>query len=295
VGGLRILEAPHVKAFIAYLQVLADHRDVLAWGRMLSSAGLGYTEAERLSGVLGRCGNLASACDHLLSTQQQAEKVVALVALLRQAASASPAPADRCAVVAEFFTPILKQHYDDWPDRIENINSICRIAANYSDLPRMLRDLVIDAATTPADKSAADQKDMLTLSTIHSAKGLEWDVVYVMGMTDGVFPDRRSIVEPDVLEEERRLLYVAVTRARRKLMLSSRGGELSRFLRDWRAGSRLTTVGLEPPKRSAAARREFRPAPQAASTQQDVNKPAAGGLGGKGCLLGWLFNLFGPW
>jgi len=295
VGGPPILEAPHVKAFLAYLQLLADHRDVLAWGRVLSSAGLGHREARRLSEMLARCDDLAAACEYLLSTQRHAEKVVALAALLRQVDSASPPPADRCAMVAEFFTPILKQHYDDWPDRIENINSLCRMAVKYQDLAGMLKDLVVDAVPLPSDSSAADQRDMLTLSTVHSAKGLEWDVVYVMGMTDGVFPDRRSIGEADSLEEERRLLYVAVTRARRKLMLASRGGRLCRFLRDSRAGSRLTTMSLESPVWSATTRQEVRVAPRSSVPQQEMSRPATDGAGRKGCLLGWFLGLLaGP-
>lgn len=295
VGGPRTLEAPHVKLFLAHLQLLVDHRDILAWSRVLSAAGLGHLKSEGLTEALVQCDNLASACDHLLSAQPPTEQVAALVRLLRQAASASPAAAGRCAMVAEFLNPMLRRQYDDWPERTENINSLCRLAARHQDLPGMLRDLVIDATQPLADSGAADQKDMLTLSTIHSAKGLEWDIVYLLGMSDGVFPDRRSIDSPDRLEEERRLLYVAITRARRKLMLSTRSSEPSRFLRGWQAGDKLTAIGVESLEKYTPAPRQVQPAPQALAQQFEITKePATGSGGRKGCLLGWLLGLVGP-
>jgi hypothetical protein len=142
-------------------------------------------------------------------------------------AAAAARPGDACRLIAEHCRPMLQRKYDDWAERLDDIDSLCRIAENHATICAFLSELLVDAGVEPAGRPGPAP---LTLSSIHSAKGLEWDVVHILGLSDGVFPDRRSFGDVQELEEERRLLYVAITRARRKLMLSTRGGTISRFL-----------------------------------------------------------------
>jgi DNA helicase II / ATP-dependent DNA helicase PcrA len=151
--------------------------------------------------------------------------------------------ADAVAALADYYLPVLKNRYDDHQRRQADIDSLRQIAMTYQDAETFLLDLV---AIEPAEKSVEEHQDIhldtrpLVLSTIHSAKGLEWDAVFVIGVADGHIPISYSYQSEEDQEEERRLLYVSITRAKQELFLTMahegyRGGittyaRLSRFL-----------------------------------------------------------------
>ena len=122
----------------------------------------------------------------------------------------------------EYYFPILKDQYDDYPKRIRDLEHLQVMAERYSSLEEFLTDLTLE----PLDESVLDVKgaeqddEHLILSTIHSAKGLEWRCVFVIWLVDGRFPSSYSFLTEEELEEERRLLYVAVTRAKQQLYLT---------------------------------------------------------------------------
>jgi DNA helicase-2/ATP-dependent DNA helicase PcrA len=122
----------------------------------------------------------------------------------------------------EYYLPILKDQYDDYPKRIRDLEHLSVMAEQYHELNEFLADLTLE----PPDQSVMDVEapdrddERLILSTIHSAKGLEWRCVFVIWLVDGRFPSAYSFLTPDDLEEERRLLYVAVTRAKQELFLT---------------------------------------------------------------------------
>lgn len=128
--------------------------------------------------------------------------------------------ADRLTFVIKHYEPILKRDYpEDAKVRLEDLKQLCYLARQSLTLEAFLEDLTLNPSTTPGTKHAHPEHH-LVLSTIHSAKGLEWDVVFVIWVLDGQFPPVRSWHDEDALEEERRLLYVAITRPRNQLFLT---------------------------------------------------------------------------
>ncbi|HEY7533306.1 MAG TPA: 3'-5' exonuclease, partial [Nitrospiraceae bacterium] len=124
--------------------------------------------------------------------------------------------------IYEYYLPILKEQYDDYPKRIRDLDHLHTIAEGYPEVEAFLSDLALE----PPDGSAVDVEptdrddERMILSTIHSAKGLEWQCVFVIWVVDGKFPSMYSFLTDEELEEERRLFYVAVTRAKRHLYLT---------------------------------------------------------------------------
>ena len=117
-----------------------------------------------------------------------------------------------------FYRPILKARHDDYPRRGRDLEQLQTIVKRYKSAAELLSDVALDPSDAAhAKPDARGGGGFVTLSTVHSAKGLEWDTLFVIWMTDGWFPSSRSSDEFDDLEEERRLLYVAATRAKRHL------------------------------------------------------------------------------
>ena len=122
----------------------------------------------------------------------------------------------RMNLALDFYEPLAKVRYDDYPKRMKDLEHLLTITARYRELRSFLNDLTLEPPASVADLTPPPQ-DYLTVSTIHSAKGLEWDAVFVLWAAEGRFPGFYSQEREDELEEERRLMYVAVTRARNYL------------------------------------------------------------------------------
>jgi DNA helicase-2/ATP-dependent DNA helicase PcrA len=145
-----------------------------------------------------------------------------LAATLDQLTEEPLAPAVLLGEMMEYYVPLLKDQYDDYPKRIRDLEHLSVMAEGYESLNDFLADLTLEPPNeSVVDVEAPDQDDeRLILSTIHSAKGLEWQCVFVIWLVDGRFPSAYSFMTPEDLEEERRLLYVAVTRAKHHLFLT---------------------------------------------------------------------------
>ena len=229
-GGLRFSETAHVKDVVAHLKVLLNVRDELAWGRVLKLLpGVGDTTAERLAPRAAAADTSHAAADALLSgpapSPQAAEALRRLSESLRKAAACGGV-GPKYDVVFGHYEPLLKAQYDDWPARLDDLNSLRQIAGTYGGaggLERFLSDVGIEPpekSDRRSEPATVDDKAPLTLSTIHSAKGLEWEVVYLLGVRDGVLPSSRAMQDEEDVEEEHRLFYVAVTRAKTQLVLT---------------------------------------------------------------------------
>ena len=131
-------------------------------------------------------------------------------------------PAEQVNHIYEYYLPILKEQYDDYPKRTRDLDHLHTIAENYTGIDEFLADLALEPPDGSAVTVEAGDRDdeRMVLSTIHSAKGLEWQCVFVIWVVDGRFPSAYSFLTDDELEEERRLFYVAVTRAKRHLFLT---------------------------------------------------------------------------
>jgi len=123
-------------------------------------------------------------------------------------------------LVVDYYAPILKQKFDDSPKRMKDLEQLVVIMEQYHDLAEFLSDMALEPPNTSSDNTMAtgmDKGEKLTLSTIHSAKGLEWHAVFILWALDGRFPSSYALEDEESLEEERRLMYVAATRAKERL------------------------------------------------------------------------------
>ena len=127
-------------------------------------------------------------------------------------------PVTALELIVDHYRPVLESRYpEDWPRRQQGLEEILQMASGYNDLDLFLADLALDSP----DEEDEDNEGRITLSTVHSAKGLEWNAVLIIDLVEDRFPSRHALARPEDFEEERRLMYVACTRARQELDLYS--------------------------------------------------------------------------
>lgn len=222
-GGRKFYEMANVRDVISYLRVVANPADELAWQRvLLLLPGVGARGVERLLQMISHYKNLADIIEKvfspLCSGQKNSEALSSFTKLLRTVCAPSMAPSRQVDLVLEHYGPIMETRYKKDPRKAKELSMLGQMARRYTSLKDFLADVSVDP-----DKDAKDDAaEFLTLSTVHSAKGLEWERVFLIGLVDGIFPSRRSFDEGDGndTEEEKRLFYVAVTRAKEILSLS---------------------------------------------------------------------------
>lgn len=243
-GGLKFIETAHIKDLIAHIKIVANPLDELAWHRVLLLIdGVGPRIAEKNISEIIRSGDWRPTLSTLQENSRLGAAIRKLSSALEEAAKQSTPFPEAVSILADYYLSILQDTYDDYQRRLADIDSLRQIARTYRSVEPFLLDLV---AIEPAQQSLDERQDLhldvrpLVLSTIHSAKGLEWHVVFIIGVADGHIPISYSLLSEDDTEEERRLLYVAITRAKQDLFLTMshegyRGGittfsRLSRFL-----------------------------------------------------------------
>jgi DNA helicase-2/ATP-dependent DNA helicase PcrA len=225
-GGLRYLEAAHVKDLMALFRLVGNPHNELAWFRVLQLLeGVGPVTARRALDALVAGGGLDAwelAREHLPSAARApADGVVAALrgalAGAREAGGAGPS----AEALRDAIAPLITARYADGAIRLTDLDQLVAAARESSDLVHFAGDLALDPPQSSSDLAGPPHldEDYLVLSTIHSAKGLEWDGVHVLAIYDGNFPACMSAGNKESIDEERRLLYVAITRARRQLHL----------------------------------------------------------------------------
>jgi DNA helicase-2/ATP-dependent DNA helicase PcrA len=226
-GGFKFIETAHVKDVLAHLRVVVNPRDAVSWHRILLLLdGLGPRTADDLLVSVGGAADLNDATERLAAYPRKGaytKDLGRLATLLRELGTETLPPGEQVTRVVGFYAPMLRQiHRDDFPKREKDLEHFITIASRYRSLSSLLTDMALEPPTdSVGDVLAAEvEEGLLTLSTIHSAKGLEWQAVFVIWMVDGRFPSYHNLHDGEELEEERRLLYVAVTRAKQHLYLS---------------------------------------------------------------------------
>jgi DNA helicase II / ATP-dependent DNA helicase PcrA len=217
-GGFKFIETSHIKDMIAYLRVTENPRDVVAWNRiLLLIEGVGPRTAEKIiDNILSRQTN-----KFWQDYQAYPEKVRDLFEMLKSVAKDYKSPSSKIDRIQSYYDPILRIVYDDWRKREKDLEMFYAITERYDDVPSLLTDLALEPPNESVSEvaSTGKEKEFLTLSTIHSAKGLEWKAVFIIYALDGRFPSLRSVDDEDDIEEERRLMYVACTRAKEYLFI----------------------------------------------------------------------------
>lgn len=221
-GGFKFIETAHVKDLLAHLRVVENPRDAVSWNRVLLLVeGVGPKKAQELIALFAKAKRPLDVLREAGGRSSRALHGLAQV-LAQAAQSAGTTPAEQVSQIYEHYLPTLKEQYDDYPKRMRDLEHLYTMAERYHRLEEFLSDLALEPPDeSVADGEAVDRDDeRLVLSTIHSAKGLEWESVFVIWVVDGRFPSAYSFLTAEELEEERRLFYVAVTRAKRHLYLT---------------------------------------------------------------------------
>jgi DNA helicase-2/ATP-dependent DNA helicase PcrA len=216
-GGLRFLENSHVKDLLGILRIAENPRDQVAWLRILQLLkGIGPSTAQNIFRHIAQNEFALSSLSAFHLPPAAREEFFSLVALLIDLEKAGAAePARQIEDVSRFYLPLLERNYDDSQPRARDIEHLGQLARRYSTRGQFLSELVLDPPASTGDLAGPPvvDEDWLVLSTIHSAKGLEWKAVYLMHASDGNLPADMATGSPAEIEEELRLTYVALTRA----------------------------------------------------------------------------------
>ncbi|RHX93496.1 ATP-dependent DNA helicase [Leptospira yasudae] len=237
-GGRKFIETAHIKDLLSFLKLLINPLDSVSWIRVLKLIpGIGTARSnEILEKIRKTSGSFEVLSEETGSAI--AKYLSPLYHLYQKHKETNSEVKNVAADFIDFYRVLLEKNYDDSKRRSEDLDAVLGFSLKYVSLSDFLSDLTMDHASLSLDKIKPDnaESDLLNLSTVHSAKGLEFDLVFVLNSTEGVFPSSKN----NDTEEERRLFYVAITRARKELYLTrpslaqSRSGpyytKLSRFL-----------------------------------------------------------------
>ncbi len=220
VGGIKFIEKRHIKDILAYFRVLWNPSDYISWNRiLLLLKGIGPAAVKRLIQKISHenQGYLAlkkssyfkqAVIQDLYTLFEKIEKRTSLIEIFDY--------------IEAYYTEQLKTLEDDWRNRLEDFKILKQLCLKQTTLEVFLADLALNPPNEiKAVSDHADLADSVTLSTIHSAKGLEWETVFVISLLDGQTPHHKALNNPEQLEEERKLFYVACSRAEKRLHLTS--------------------------------------------------------------------------
>ncbi len=222
-GGFQFMETAHVKDLLAHLRVVANPLDAVSWNRVLMLLeGVGPGASQKIIKWLLEGGNAVERLRSYNAKGKAAHGLRTLAQVLEEAAK-SESPSEQAQYLMQYYVPILKQNYpDDHPKRLRDMEHFQGMTERYRSLERLLSDMALEPPNDSIAGVLAVDPDEgpLVLSTIHSAKGLEFHSVFIIWALEGRFPSFYNTGSADELEEERRLLYVAATRAKQNLFIS---------------------------------------------------------------------------
>ncbi len=224
-GGIKFLEAAHVKDMLAFLRVAENPRDEVSWFRLLQLLpGVGEISARKAIASLEAAAWRVEGLSAWSPPPKAQATHVSLQALMQRLSGASGAdPASDIASVRGVYDDILRHRFDDAEVRLHDLVQLEHIASGYPSRGAFLSALALEPPSATSDLAQGtdtEDDDALVISTIHSAKGKEWEAVFVLWAADGWIPSSRAVKDAQQVEEERRLFYVALTRAKRHLHVS---------------------------------------------------------------------------
>jgi len=221
-GGMKFVETAHVKDVMAFLRIAVNPKDVVSWYRvLLLHEGVGPKTAQRILDELA-ISRITIKTEPGYQPEFKHHKLSPLFYLLYELQKKKFAPSEMLQKVYDYYWDLFKANYDDWNKRKKDLEIFQNIVENYTSVDTLLSDMAIEPIIeSVVDVEATDkEEEYVTLSTIHSAKGLEWHSVFIIHAVEGYFPSARSIESIETLEEERRLMYVASTRAKNNLFIT---------------------------------------------------------------------------
>ena len=222
-GGFQFMETAHVKDLLAHMRVLANPQDAISWNRiLLLLEGVGPGACQKIIKYLLDGTHTVERLRSYSAKGKIAHGLRTLAQVLEEAGQAE-LPPEQAQYLMQYYVPILKQNYpDDHPKRLRDMEHFQGMTERYRSLERLLSDMALEPPNDSIGGVLAVDPDEgpLILSTIHSAKGLEFHSVFIIWALEGRFPSFYNTTTAEELEEERRLLYVAATRAKQNLFIS---------------------------------------------------------------------------
>jgi len=228
-GGIRFFEQAHIKDVLAYLKIVVNPQDEIAWMRTLTLCpGIGPGYAEKIYDCFMKSGRdlMAFIRSHDMARvvpkkAQNGYKKFEKIMYELTSPKTDPVPSEMIETILEAgYESHVLATFDNAKDRVDDIRELISFSHEYTSLNDFLSDMTLRESFKGETILGAEEEDeQLVLSTIHQAKGLEWNTVFVIGLCEGQFPHPKAMAEEAEIEEERRLFYVAVTRARQRLYL----------------------------------------------------------------------------
>jgi len=218
-GGQKFVEAAHIKDAMSYLRVAQNPFDEIGWLRILTlMRGIGAKTASRIVHQVIHENKVFDIDEEFTKKNSSIKQ---LFDLFEKVDIDHQTPEEILDMFLGFYFPLLMDNYDDYDKRLNDLESLQKIASRY----KSLEEFLVDMALEPPEKNIVDAgfydkgNSSLVLSTIHSAKGLEWNTVFLIYLAEGYLPSYRAFDNDEAIEEERRLFYVATTRAKKNLFL----------------------------------------------------------------------------
>lgn len=226
-GGVKFFERAHIKDTLAFLRIYHNMLDEVAWFRVLGlQTGIGPVQAARIYAMAREIDDPKAVSDLEVETALERRAKVGwenFINIWNDVAASDDLPSSLIRAVTESsYQDYLQHEYPNWKERMEDLEQLALYAEQSKDLGAFLTEISLydDYGVMRQEAEVSDDEDGVVLSTIHQSKGLEWPVVFVMRLTDNDFPNKKALTERGGLEEERRLFYVATTRAGEQLYLT---------------------------------------------------------------------------
>lgn len=222
-GGLKFIETAHIKDLLAYFKILFNPKDIISWHRVLLLLdGVGPRTATKIVDLISEEKINFKGTLNLAYLPKGKDEIEKLLSFLIELNNAKLGLGEKATAISDYYKELMKNKYDDWQRRLKDIDTFIAIAERYNNVNEFLNDMTIEPPTESVVElePETNEEEFLNLSTIHSAKGLEWRAVFLIWALEGRFPSSKSVETVESLEEERRLFYVACTRAKERLYIT---------------------------------------------------------------------------
>lgn len=222
IGGMKMLESAHIKDILSLLRICANSKDEIAWMRyLLLWQGIGEKKASEITTEAVKLSSNDEVLDYIIKCQNQYKFTTEVSDAIKTICGKEFTPKDAVNSAVHYLSPLLAELYkgSQWEKRKKDFESLIRLAEKYPNLSEFIDSCICEPMNN-ADLIPEQEKDFVTISTIHSAKGMEKERCFVINVSAGTYPNSRDINTVEEIEEERRVLYVALTRAKNELIIT---------------------------------------------------------------------------
>ena len=217
IGGTGLLQSSHVKDIFALIKAVSNHQDVLSWSRFLMLwPKIGEKTAFRMIQKFINEPNPQHAHNLIDDTLKSRPEILEVINKIRNTQNV---PAAIIAEAVKAMNSLLEQKYDRWESRLRDFKILIALSEKYRSIHNFIETYTLETVSS-SEAEHEDENDFVSLITVHSAKGTEAKTCYLIKAEPGVYPHSRSSENPDEMEEERRILYVAITRAKDQLYIT---------------------------------------------------------------------------